>query len=1265
MTDLQRFELTGPLPAGGLAIEASAGTGKTFALAGLATRFVAEHDIRASELLIVTFTRAATTELRDRVRNRFADAARHLADPGTDACGDPLLDHLAGLPDRAVARERLERAVTEFDAATVSTIHGFATQVLGAIGSTSAIDPDVPLVDDTVELTAQICADVLASASVSGEDADHLPKYGELQTAVMTVLERPGLALLPEPGPGVTAEMEVLRNLVEQAVAAVRAHRRRIGTRSFTDILEILRDALGTAEGASAVIEALQSRYRVALIDEFQDTDPVQWDIFRSLFGSAVPGAVTQVSEAQASGTQVSGTQATRAPDVGTASALVLVGDPKQAIYAFRGADINTYLEAVGNHAEVRSLDTNWRSDGAALTAVATLLDGTSFGHDDIGFVPVGPAPKNADRRLCHRDGSPRPGLVVRLACDESIGRTTRKEPVAPEVRSVIWNDLAHQITDLLTDGLVPTVDPEGATATRPVVPSDVAVLVRSRKDGELIREVLTSRGIPAVVARGGSVLQSEAADHWRWLLEGLARPSDPVRARTFALSWFGGHDAAWVDAATDEDIAELQDDLHRWSEALTTRGIDELVRRVFRESAVIERVLAHPDGDRSVTDLDHLAELLRTQTGRSRPGVAALLAVLNVDPEADPNAEFEGDLASRRVASEADAVQIMTVWVAKGLEFPIACVPTMWTGPRSSPIVFHDPDVGRAYDLAGGKGWPDKAGAKQRLAQYERERAGEELRLLYVALTRARHQTLVWWSPVSGSNKSPLARVLFARDEDGNLDPELFEAATVKRCPDDDLLDRLAPLVERSGGTLEVSWVPPVDELSSEWTGAVSGTTDAPLVVAELTDVPPRVTRRWSFTGISAGAAEGPAAHGGGPAAAATAPELDERDEPFEIAGDPLHGDPAGPDPAAVVASIDDTGEESRGGPAGSFSLGYDHPTVSPLAPLPAGAAFGTLVHSVYEHIDFAAPDLAAVVRDQLGRELSWRSMSLAPSLPDATEDDGRSRLVDGVVASLLTPLGPLFDGRRLCDIAAPDRLPELGFELHLPRGGRLPTDRDIGALLLAHLPIDDPFRPWATEVAAGVFDVALAGHLNGEIDAVLRVTSPDRPDRYVVVDYKTNRLHQRDTPPLPGDYGPGPMVAQMAHHHYPLQALLYSVALHRYLRWRVPAYDPALHLGGAAYLFVRGMSGPGNDGLPDAPHGVCSWAIPPAAVVALSDLLAGVEPTDPTDGSTPSTPDPMPTASVTGGPAASGSAGAAAAAADDTGQGTLFGPEPGEEPS
>lgn len=1151
-----RFDLTGPLPSGTVTIEASAGTGKTFTLAALATRYVAEGDVRASELLIVTFTRAATAELRARVRARLVEAAHHLVAGGESK--DPLLQHLAALPDRATVALRLQQAVTEFDAATVSTIHGFAAQVLAALGSAGHIDPELPLVDDAVDLAGQICADALASASAAGH-AD-LPGYDGFTKDVLAVLDRPGLVIQPEPGPGVNQAMELHRRLVGEAVDELAAHRRRIGTRSFSDILTVLRDALSGTAGAGAAADALRARYRVALIDEFQDTDPVQWDIFRTLFGTSGPVV----------------------DNGGQRSALVLVGDPKQAIYAFRGADVNTYLAAVSSGSDTRSLDTNWRSDGAALDALATLLDGVSFGDEAIRFKPVSPAPGHEQRRLSGADGAARPGLVLRLAVHENIDRIKAGTPSADGARAAIWADMAERVTDLLVDGRLPADGPDGGH-TRYVLPSDIAVLVRSRKDAESVRDTLVQRGIPAVVARGESVLKSEAATHWRWLLEGLARPSDPVRARTFSLSWFGGRSPAWAVDAPDEEIAEVQDVLHRWADTLTTRGVDSLVRQVFRESGVVERALATADGDRAVTDLEHVAELFRTQTTGGRPGVAALTAVLDVDPEADPNAEFEGDLASRRVASEEAAVQVMTVWVAKGLEFPIVCLPTMWSKPVTSKVIYNDPVAGRAFDLAGGKAWPDKAGAKARKDIYELERCGEDLRLLYVALTRARHQTIVWWSPVSGSEGSPLGRVLFCRDADGSLDREAFAKTKAPKVGCDEALDRLAWCADRPGAIVEVSEVPGVHEPTPRWSPAPHPQAGAELAVSELTATPPRHTRRWSFTGISSRAESH---FDAGPAAPADR-EIEEADEPAEPVN-PV--DPVEVDPTVASAS------------------GFDDPTVSPMAPLPAGNVFGTLVHSIYENVPFDHPDLPAAVRDQLGRELSWRTLSLAPTLPEATEEDGRRRLVDGIVASIHTPLGPLFDGLTLRDLPASERLAELGFELHLPRTGTLPTDRHIGEILLAHLRADDPFRPWAEEVAAGVFDVELAGHLNGEIDAVLRVRAEGRPDRYVVVDYKTNRLHPHGQVPGPDDYGRARMIEQMRHHHYPLQALLYSVALHRYLRWRLPGYRPEHHLGGVAYLFVRGMSGEHTRGGPEAPHGVCTWSLPPAAVVAVSDLLAGV---------------------------------------------------------
>ncbi|MBX3314557.1 MAG: UvrD-helicase domain-containing protein [Actinobacteria bacterium] len=1165
-----RFDLTGPLPESSLVIEASAGTGKTFTLAALATRFVAERDVRAAELLIVTFTRAATAELRARVRERIAGAARHLVavidgdEPAVPPGTDPLLDHLSSLPvpDRARARDNLARAVGEFDAATISTIHGFAGQVLGLLGQADASEGS--LVDDNGELTLAVCADVLAAASASGTPAEHLPKYNELVTRVQTVLSRSDLRLMPEPL-GAGPEMDravVYLDLVQRGVDEVRAQRRRMGQRSFNDVLDGLRAQLVDDRGGLAA-NIVRSRFRVALIDEFQDTDPVQWAIFRALFDPAIA-----------------------AGDGSDPTHLVLVGDPKQAIYAFRGADIHTYLAAVGAQSDTRSLTTNWRSDGAVLDAVDVLFSGVRFGSDEIAFTPVEPSDEHADRRMVDDVGRSLPGLDLRVHTTDHLDTTSKMvcgEPAAQadSARGAVFDDLVRVVRDRLDHAHLPTSD----GGTRPVEPSDIAVLVKSAADAEDVRSKLVAQGVPAVLARGTSVLESPAAEQWRWLLDALQRPTDHRRARTFAIGWFGGRDVAWLDRADDRDIAAVQEQLWGWANTLRTHGVEAFLRKVFQESGVVGRVLTHPDGDRSLTDLEHLAELFRTDRAQGRSSVAGLLAVLDRPEDSqvhvNPNAELEGDESSRRVESDAASVQVMTVWVAKGLEFPIVCCPTLWTPPRNGePLIYPEDGGSRSYDLLTGvtgimgqkakaKAWPDTKSAKDRKARADLERDGEALRVLYVALTRASHQTVLWWVRGWQSERSPLGRVLFGAGAlDGNAEVP----------PEAEVVDHLRTLAGAAGlgaePVLTVTDVGPVPAAAGQWTGPSSVVAEAVLAEATLDRVPPRRTARWSFTSISSRAAD-------------THDNVDRPDvaPPSTVPDEVL-------DPGELVAAL-------------------DRPDVSPLAPLPASADFGILVHSIYEHVDFAVDDLEAAVRDQLGRELSWRTFSLVPALlPGATEAVGRDRLVRGVVASLDTPLGADLDDRPLRTFGRADRLDELDFDLRLADGAGRVTDRALGSLLLAHLPDDDPYRGWAERVAAGAYDVDLAGHLTGSIDLVLRVRTPGAPDRFVIADYKTNRLHDPKAPPGADDYAPARLHHEMAHHHYPLQALLYSVALHRYLRWRIADYDPAVHLGGARYLFVRGMAGPGTRGTDGAPHGVARWDVPPALVTAVSDLFAGGSP-------------------------------------------------------
>jgi exodeoxyribonuclease V beta subunit len=326
---------------------------------------------------------------------------------------------------------------------------------------------------------------------------------------------------------------------------------------------------------------------------------------------------------------------------------------------------------------------------------------------------------------------------------------------------------------------------------------------------------------------------------------------------------------------------------------------------------------------------------------------------------------------------------------------------------------------------------------------------------------------------------------------------------------------------------------------------------------------------------------------------AAPTAPSSDPLDP---TVGDAGAGDEGEPDPDRP---------ETVGGPAEEAA----GPGVGRLDALPAGAAFGTLVHAVLERTAFDAVDPPAALAAALGAARRRFPVDLTPpALPGATDDDGRRLLVEGLADCLATPLGAPTTDRPLTAFARADRLDELTFDLRLGATDGRATLAAVGRLLDARLPDDDPVRPWARRVVATAPALPLAGHLTGSIDLVLRVRG-DGPDRFVVADYKTNRLVPAGRPAGRDDYGPAALATAMDEHDYPLQAVLYSVALHRYLRWRLHGYDPVVHLGGVAYLFVRGMTG-ATTTRGGAVPGVWAWRPPADVVTAVSDLLAGVGP-------------------------------------------------------
>ena len=1099
------FDLYGPLPTGTTLLEASAGTGKTYAIATLATRYVAEGVAELSELMLATFSRAATQELRERVRERIHGTARALdeAAAGGGHPEDPLVRHLlrGDLDEVDLRRARLLRAASEFDGATIATTHSFCQQVLDGLGMAGDSDPGVVMVEGVDDLRREVVDDLyLRKYAAQGADPPAISLTDAHEVARAAVRDRSARLQPDDADPTSPAGQRI--GLARAVRTELERRKRAGGVRDFDDLLILLRDVLADPQRGEAACARLRTHYRVVLVDEFQDTDPVQWEVLRRAFH----GHTT----------------------------LVLIGDPKQAVYAFRGAEVLSYLDAVSEADRHETLGTNWRSDGSLLRALEHLYGGAALGHPQILVRHVDPV----------QPPSRMPGSVplrLRVLARTAAGPVTGKMPALPALRSAVARDVAADIVRLL-DRQAP-IEIRGEVRT--VRPGDIAVLVRTGTQLGFVRAALDAARVPSVVSGSSSVFATPSARDWLWLLQALEQPHRAARVRLAALTpligWTATRLAEAGDGALDEVGALAREAGRRFEKAGFAAAFDLLSGRTRLES----RLLALTGGERRLTDLRHLAQALNRAAVEESLGLSALVAWLAervVDPESVAASE-----RSRRLESDAAAVQVLTVHASKGLEFPVVYVPFGWDGGKwSKPatLAFHGADGQRVLDV-GGKGGP---GWAEHAKQADTEDAGEELRLLYVALTRAQCQVVTWWAPSSFTGSAPLHRLVLGRTS--GVDAPAARATVPEDAP---ALARITAW----GWPDEIAVEPVATVEALQWTPPVS--LPPSLSVARMHRTVDSAWRRTSYSALTAAAHD--LAHSE-PSSGSEPEEPDTTDEP-ELPPGSAGLLTAAPGPAALP---------------------------SPMNGLPAGAAFGTLVHEVLEDVDTSADDLGAELLDRCREAVRAR---LAPVDP--------GELAAALLPVLRTPLGlPQEPTLTLAGIAPGDRLAELDFELPLG-GGDHPTATEvhlagIATLLRRHLPSDDVLTGYA-DLLETLDAPPLRGYLGGSIDVVLRVAGP----AYVVVDYKTNRLGRNDLTTL--DYTREAMAAEMLRAHYPLQALLYGVALHRYLRWRQPDYDPARHLGGVQYLFVRGMVGP------ETPPGcgVFDWRPPAALVVAVSGLLAG----------------------------------------------------------
>ncbi|RKR46083.1 exodeoxyribonuclease V subunit beta [Paraburkholderia sp. BL17N1] len=1203
-------------------IEASAGTGKTWNICALYVRLLLEKNLNADQILVVTFTKAATAELHERIRGRLAelDRAIDLDDDG----GDPFISRLFETtlaPERGIAREDalkvVRRALRTFDQAAIHTIHAFCQRALQEAPFAAAMPFAFEMEADDAALRFEMAADfwreqvepvahahpafaawlvakragpasldeqlarrlkkplaqlrwgkldasgtgadpqagfdaacdlwhaerdaivrLLAEAQDRLSKTSHKPDHVSAAIAAWTEYFAQGDCHAPPPKAAlkltasalkkatkvkfeppehaffehaealaaavVAAEaaqrarwLSLVQTWLDYAPAELVARKRTRRVVSFDDLLSNLYRALAAHPWLA---DALRTRYPAALIDEFQDTDPLQFAIFSRIFAPAGP--------------------------------LFLVGDPKQAIYSFRAADLHTYLAAREAASACYTLAVNQRSTAPIVEACNRLFEANqqAFVLEGLDYQPV----RAGDRRrppFSDPDASAGDFRIWTLPQGDAALTKREAQREASEA-------CAAEIVRLLRGAR------EGAVTIgdEPLAPGNIAVLVQTHKQGSLIKRVLAAWGVGSVELAQASVFATLDAEQIERVLAAVDTPGDLRRLRAaLATDWLGLDAAAlWrleqvADAPSVADDPAHAADAMGWVERFLRyrtlwheRGFAVMWRTLMRELRVAQRLVAAADGERRLTNVNHLAELVQARAA-TQPGIAPTLRWL-----AAQRTQGGGEDAQLRLESDRNLVQIVTVHKSKGLEYAVVFCPFLNDGGLREPPSSGLPDAREYHDDMGDAvlhyGCDDEE-AEHASRYAVREQAAERARLAYVALTRAVYRCYLVAGTYQSSRSTKESRrsVLnwLVAGEGHEFGDWLAEP------PDEAALS--ARWQALAGGPIALAALPrPARRVPLESLQDRSARMQARANRRPLRDQ----WRMASFSGLIAAGSKSEETH---------APVEEVRPDHDEIA-DALVVAPT-PTPQATAYAEDD------------------------ILAFPRGAAAGDCLHRMFELADFTEPHTwTDAIRGALRERPAPAVPELAARLPAMMHN-----LLRDVVTTELQP------GMTLAKLNPRRRLNELEFLFAAPSLD-FPALRE---LLIEHGYPDVALEP-------GV----LRGFVKGFIDMIVEYDG-----RFWIVDWKSN--HLGDTA---ADYAAAPLEAAMASHAYHLQALLYTVALHRYLRTRVRDYSYDTHIGGYLYLFVRGVRPHWRDA--DGPAGV-HMRRPAFELVALLDaaMIGGAQ--------------------------------------------------------
>lgn len=1120
-------------------IEASAGTGKTFTISHLYLRCLLETDYQVRQLLVVTFTNAATQELRGRIRNLIYDVSRYLENIKIKNHDFDTLFGEYRLQDDALVK--LQRALINFDEASIYSIHGFCQRILNSFPIETQSLLEQQIIPDEKQMLLQAIRDYWRKFIINTElsrlrwilqnwkDPDRLlrdvqpllsfdktvqqladktgseklllqlqPLWQQLtgiwqkqRNELQDILiDSPALKRnsyqkdtvnrlldslirlfndslpyeLPEKWEllttgkifdslkkdsndprleheffnlaGVFAELhrqwlhqqklELLTDATLFVQTSINSAKSQAQNISFNDLIKQV--AVVVNADNPRLLDRITDLYPVAMVDEFQDTDQRQYHIFKTLYQDRED------------------------------SALILIGDPKQAIYSFRGADVFTYQQAKQATGQQYTLETNYRSSARYVDMVNQLF----LQHDNAfvyrQLIEFEPARASADdTHQLSENGNPAAPMICWMhpPVEKPLPKTDAGDYFARLCAQQIRQLLQQQ--HLLIDG-------------KPVQARDLTVLVRTGRQAVMIKNQLAAQGISCAMQLRDSVFASEQAREISLLLEVIIEPGNINRlCGLLSTDLFGWHAAGIFQLQQDNQrLVELLEQFSAYHQHWLDKGVLSMFFRIIGDHQVLSRNLAQVDGERRVTNWLHIMELLQQQSAQHASQSQAL-HWLQLQRE---QTESLNDIEEHqlRLESDSELVKVVTIHKSKGLEYPIVFLPFAWDIPsnRNQP---------KSYS------YHDEAGYKRLMVYDETQRArwheenlAEQVRLFYVAVTRAKYRCYLGWGNIKGAGSSAIANCLYARTGQQGTYPQ-----------DLDVQDH-AQLLEAFERLNRQQHVVDIIEAQPEQQNIMLSPVKT-IGKVSARNFQRKLEQQWRISSYSQLASSGHS-------------DLVDR-----------------PDYDALPAAVDTDLQVPGIFELNRFSFAK-------------GAKAGNFLHEILERQDFNQAANQQTIRQkcvEYGYDEKWIKVI--------------ADWIDQIVQCNL-------NGFSLSDIGTAQKICEMEFYLTI---GQLQAG-NLNSFLRQH--------DYLLEHQGYSFN-DISGFLKGFIDLVF-----EHDGRYFIADYKSNYLG-----PAPIDYNEAGYKTAMYEHHYHLQYLIYTLALHRYLKLRIPDYDYERHFGGVYYLFLRGM--------------------------------------------------------------------------------------------